>query len=499
MNTNNKKLSLLQNWISVIGGILSVFWFSIAVVLLILDIKAKEVNPYLGVVTYLIIPILLFSSLLLIPLGAWLERKKRRESDYVQRFPTIDFNNPVHQQRAYAIIGVVTALLLFSVIGGYRAYEFTESVRFCGMTCHSVMKPEYITYQHSPHARVACVHCHIGPGVGWFVRSKLSGSYQVYSVLFKKYHRPIETPVKNLRPAQETCEQCHWPAKFFGAKQKVYMHYLSDEKNSPWQIQMLIKVGGGDTNVGSTMGIHWHMDIKNSIEYIASDEKREVIPWVRSTDPQGHVTEYMTTDKPLTPEELVKAQIRRLDCIDCHNRPSHIFHDPNNSVDQAFAVGRLDLSLPYLKQKAVELLTGKYPNEGEAEKVIGKGLIAYYRDKYPDVFEQKSVAIREATEEISRIYKTNFFPEMKTDWLTHPDHLGHMTSDGCFRCHDGMHKSRDGKVITNDCNTCHTFLAQGSPDEVAKMPLSAQPFRHPVDVGMDVTEEKCTVCHTGAN
>jgi hypothetical protein len=493
----NKKPGLLQNWMSVFGGIFSAIWFSAVVVLLILDLRAKGGNPYLGVFTYMIAPVFLVGSLLMIPLGAWLERKKRQKHDYIRRFPIIDFNNPRHQKWAYIIWGVSTAFLLLTAVGSYRAYEFTESVTFCGLACHEPMHPEYTAYQQSPHARVACVNCHIGPGVDWFVRSKLSGSYQVYSATFNKYPRPIETPIKNLRPAQEICEQCHWPAKFFGAQQKVFTHYLSDEKNSPWQTQMLIKVGGGDPSLGSTMGIHWHMNIKNKIDYIATDKQRQSIPWVRSTDPDGKVVEYMSTEEPLTPAQVNKSEVRRMDCMDCHNRPSHVFHAPEKSVDEGFMTGHLDTSLPNLKQQAVALLVKSYKTTDEAKNSILAGLSKYYQDNYPEVFQQKSVSIRQATEELIKIYQTNFFPEMKTDWRTHPDNIGHLNSDGCFRCHDGLHKSREGKVLSNDCTICHTFLGQGPPEEINKIPAAAQPFKHPVDVGADVTEGKCTICHTG--
>jgi hypothetical protein len=382
-------------------------------------------------------------------------------------------------------------------VTGYRAYHFTDSVRFCGLVCHQVMKPEYTAYQHSPHARVACVQCHVGPGAGWFVRSKLSGAYQVYAVTFNKYPRPIPTPVKNLRPAQETCEQCHWPAKFFGAQQKTFNHYLTDETNSPWRIQMLLKIGGGDPKVGAAGGIHWHMNISKEISYIASDERREAIPWVRVVDPHGRVTEYMSTEQPLSPEQIAKAEVRRMDCVDCHNRPSHIFYPPDRAIEQAFEAGRLDRSLPYLKREAIRLLTQDYASEAEAHAAMLTALSDFYQAEYPQLAREKALAIQHATEELQRIFSRNVFPEMQADWRTHPNHVGHLNSPGCFRCHDGLHKSSAGEVIAKDCNACHTILAQGPPDEIAATVLQAQPFRHPVDVGLDVTELTCSQCHTG--
>src|SRR6185295_7121108 len=192
--------------------------------------------------------------------------------------------------------------LLLSAVGSYHTYQFTESVQFCGQACHTVMKPELVTYQHGSHARVACVECHIGPGAEWFVKAKISGLYQVYAVAFDKYPRPVPTPIKNLRPAQETCEQCHWPQKFVGNLDKTYSYFLGEETNTPYSIRLTMKVGGGDPTHGPVGGIHWHMNVGNKVEYIATkldtnhvwvaDEMRQSIPWVRVVDKQGVVTEY---------------------------------------------------------------------------------------------------------------------------------------------------------------------------------------------------------------
>jgi hypothetical protein len=305
--------------------------------------------------------------------------------------------------------------------------------------------------------------------------------------------------VKSLRPAQQTCEQCHWPAKFFGAQQKTFTHYLADEANSPWQIQMLIRVGGGDPGLGAATGIHWHMNIKNEIFYAAADERREIIPWVRVVDPEGRVTEYQSTEQPFTPEQLAKAEIRRMDCVDCHNRPSHIYRPPDRALEEAFDAGRLDRSLPYLKREGIRLLSQDYTSEAEAREAILKGLAAFYQQEYPELSREKGVAIQQATAALQQIFSANIFPEMRTSWRAYPNHIGHLNAEGCFRCHDGIHKSRAGEVITKDCNACHTILAQGPPEEVAGAKLEEQPFRHPVDVGMDVTEFKCSECHTGTS
>jgi len=490
---------LVKNTISMIGLGLALVCTTIGLPLMAIDFFSSTDNPYTTILIYVMMPSLSALGLAMAVFGMWLEkrRRERRPDHPVWEFPRIDLNEP---RQRLILVGSVSAglvILVLLTVTGYRTYEFTDSVTFCGEVCHEVMKPEFVAYQNSPHARVGCVECHVGPGAGWYVRSKLSGAYQLYSVAFDKFSRPIETPVENLRPAQHTCEQCHWPAKFFGAQQKTFTHFLADEKNSPWQVVTLLKIGGGDTTMTTGGGIHWHMNIANDIYYIAADKKRESIPWVKAVSKTGKVTEYMSTESPLTPEEIARASIRKMDCVDCHNRPSHIYNPPDSALNVAFETGKLDPSLPYLKREGMRLLAGEYKTEAEARQAILTQLPAFYKDNYPSLYKEKGVAIRQATEVIQTLFSTNIFPEMKTDWRVHPNHISHLNSDGCFRCHDGLHKSADGKVITNDCGACHTFLAQGSPAKVAATRLQAQPFIHPVDVGVDVKDMKCSACHTG--
>jgi len=481
----------------VIGGILSVVWFTAIVFLFILDLTLHEANPYVGIFSYFLLPILLFISLCLIPFGAWVERDRRRKREYIPRFPQIDFNNPVHQKRAYIIIGVVTLFLLISAVGSYRAYEFTESVTFCGKTCHQVMGPEFTAYQHSPHARVSCVQCHIGPGVDWFVRSKLAGTYQVYSVIFNKYHRPIETPVKNLRPAQETCEKCHWPQKFFGAVEKDRQHFASDKTNSEWKIRMLMFVGGGQPPFGKRNGIHWHMNIKDKVYYIATDKKRQVIPWIKVVSPDGKEEFYVDKESGFTAKNPPKGEMRLMDCMDCHNRPSHIFKAPVDAVEEAMAINDIDKSLPFIKREAVKALAGNYDSQGNAVKAIQESLKDFYQKKYPEVWETHKDQVNSSINSIIRIYQTNFFPQMKVSWKEYPSNLGHLNFPGCFRCHDDKHVASTGKALTKQCNTCHQIIEQGVPDATEKNTDGLE-FRHPFEDDGSWKEMNCFDCHSGS-
>ncbi|HEY7543397.1 MAG TPA: NapC/NirT family cytochrome c, partial [Blastocatellia bacterium] len=300
---------LTRNFISMAGMAIVVASLTSIIFLFLTEMLATKSNPYLGIFTYIIFPGFLIFGLLLILLGMLIERRRRRRlsPDEMAAYPKIDLNDPRRRRSLLAFLGLTFLFIFVSAFGSYRAYEYTDSVAFCGQLCHSVMNPEFTAYQASPHARVRCVDCHVGPGADWYVRSKLSGLYQVYSVNFNKYPRPIPTPVHNLRPAQETCEQCHWPEKFFGAQLKVFNRYGYDEANTLRQIRMLINTGGGSPTTGLVTGIHWHMNIANEITYISSDDQRQTIPWVRMKDRQGNITDFMATGVEMSPEDIERA------------------------------------------------------------------------------------------------------------------------------------------------------------------------------------------------
>jgi nitrate/TMAO reductase-like tetraheme cytochrome c subunit len=483
---------VLRNPISLAGVALGIVSLANIFIFFLIDQIATKPSPYIGILAYMVSPGFLILGLLLILAGVLLERRKHLAPSAF--YPRIDLND--RTQRS-AVISFLTFLLVFVVVsaaGSYKAYEFTESTSFCGQLCHTVMIPEYTAYQLSPHARVACAECHVGAGATWFVKSKLSGSHQVFATIFNTYPRPIPSPVRNLRPAQETCEQCHWPKKFYGGQLKVFSHYSSDEKNTLRQIRMLIKTGGGDPATGAPEGIHWHMNIGNKIDYVAVDEKRQVIPYIHVEDLQGRVTEYYAKDSSLSKDQIAKSPRHHMDCVDCHNRPTHIYVPPDQSVDQALLARRIDASLPFIKQEAVAVLAATYKTNDEALRSIASGLQSFYETKYPDVAKSKQLEIRNAVTEIQQIYSRTTFPGMKLNWQTHPNNLGHYYFPGCFRCHDGQHVSADGRAISKDCNQCHSVMSETEGTGTAPAPAPA--FQHPVEIG-DLTQVNCADCHTG--
>src|SRR3954454_9215079 len=315
--------SLVRNYLSLAGLALAVVALANIVFLFLIDVFAAHASPYIGILAYMIMPGFLIFGLFLVPFGMWVERTRHRRRDpSLPSYPRLDLNNPAQRSTVAFFLSFVILFVVLSAVGSYRGYEYTDSTQFCGQLCHVVMNPEFTAHQASPHARVRCVDCHVGTGAGWYVRSKLSGSRQVFKTVLGSFPRPIETPVANLRPAPETCEQCHWPKKFWGAQLKVINHYGSDEKNTPRQLRLLIKTGGGDPNAGLSGGIHWHMNINNVMTY-SSDAKRQNIPYVKMEDKlTGRVTEFYASDAK--PDEIAKMASKRMDCVDCHNRPTHV-------------------------------------------------------------------------------------------------------------------------------------------------------------------------------
>ncbi len=493
---NSANQGLIRNVVSLIG--LALALICVVNILFLVLINYFRPSPYLGIFAYIILPAILILALIVVVVGMARERRRRRHlmPGEIPRLPIIDLNSRAQQQTLAAVLTFATVFIGLSAAGSYRTYEFTDSVQFCGQVCHTVMKPEFTTYLGSPHARVACVECHVGSGAGWYVRSKLSGSYQVYSAIFHKYPRPIPTPVANLRPAQQTCEQCHWPARFYGAQLKVFTHFAYDEKNTPREIRMLINIGGAEPMNGMPSGIHWHMNIANRITFIASDAQRQVIPWVQAEDRQGHITTYVSKDAKLTPEQLQNLPRHLMDCIDCHDRPSHIFTPPDQSVDNALLAHRLDPAMPYIKQQAVAALTANYSDSPAAMNGIAKTLADFYGSKYPQTYSPNSPALQDAIEEVQRIYNATIFPYMKVDWRVHPNNIGHYYFPGCFRCHDGQHTSSDGKLIPKDCNSCHSLLSETQTDLPVTATMPKSQFVHPVDIG-DLQAVTCSDCHTG--
>ncbi|MEP0821515.1 MAG: NapC/NirT family cytochrome c [Ignavibacterium sp.] len=484
------------NPITLLGAAIATVSFGLILFLTILELFAAEQKPYMGILTFIVLPGILLIGIGLIVFGILREhRRERLGKPPGLHLPQIDLNNPRHRTAfTFASSGAIL-LLAFTAFGSFKAYEYTDSDQFCGEMCHTVMEPEYTAYQFSPHARVGCVKCHIGPGAGWFVRSKLSGAYQVYATTFDLYPRPIPTPIENLRPAQETCEQCHWPKHFFSEKQKDHTYFLADENNTRWKLNLLMKIGGGNIEAGPTSGIHWHMNIANEVVYAHTDSARQDIPWIRVRSADGTVKIYTREGSSLTDEEIEALPKRRMDCIDCHNRPTHIYHPPARSVNHVMALGWISPELPFAKSLAVDALEQPYSSKEAALDSIRIMIEGFYHDRYPQVAATRTAEIERMVVETQKIYSRNYFPYMKVSWKRFTDNIGHLYYQGCFRCHDEQHSTESGETLTRDCNACHTILAQELGKGQQRISLAGIEYRHPVDIGDAWKTMNCNECH----
>lgn len=420
-------------------------------------------SPYLGIIFLLILPALFILGLLLIPVGMYIRRKKLLKAGTIPaEYPKIDLNDRIFRHGIDIVLIATIANLLVVSIATYRGAAYMDSPQFCGQSCH-VMHPEYAAYQVSAHAHVDCVECHIGTGARSYFEAKLNGTKQLIEVtlrpvagmapkLIPTYPTPIPSPVTNLRPAREICEACHTPAKFVGEKLLVKSDFADDEKNTESQTVVVLHLGGRDSlsNLHGIHGVHL-----GHIEYITTDQTRTTIPWVERRNPDGSNTVYAASS--LNGKEP-QGERRLMDCIDCHNRAAHTMQTAEDALNRGMVEGAVSPELPWIHKKGLELLKADYASEDEARQKIPDGLEAFYRTEHPDIYAAKAGLIKSSAEGLVSIFTHNVFPEMKVTWGTHPNHIGHMSYPGCFRCHDGDHAAKDGTSITQDCAACHNLL-----------------------------------------
>ena len=478
-----------NNWISAIGAVLAVGALFSFALLVWMDFTQGDRNPYLGIFTYIVAPGFLIVGLGLVFFGAWAQRRWARKHATTKPDKwRLNLADPRQRKRLVIFGSGAVAFLLLSAFGSYQTYHYSESVQFCGQVCHSAMNPEFVTYQRGAHARVDCVECHVGSGPQWFIKAKVNGTRQLIAYTLNSYARPIGTPVKNLRPARDTCEQCHWPEKRRGNIEIDFTHFLSDKENRTYAARMLLHVN--KTVAGhSTGGIHWHVSSTDRVEYFASDEKRQEIPWMRVTNlKDGSARVFHTDTFTGTPPA---DKIRVMDCMDCHNRPAHSFPTANDAVEEALGAGTLSTRLPAIKRVAVQALSQK---EIVTDAVAPGRIADYLRAKYtdPSVVAELPAAIAE----VQKIYAATIFPARKADWRVYPNNIGHKDWPGCFRCHDDKHKSASGESPkSSDCNSCHTLIAQGKGAELQTLSAKGLKFIHPDgELDPDLT---CNDCHNG--
>lgn len=451
------------NWISTLGSLMAVVAVLLLMVALFLHIALTFIdrpsNPYVDLVGFMVLPMLLIAGLMLLVIGGWVNR--RREKHGVRGTVAVEIGGPEFRRKVFitAILGIFALVILSSF--SYEAYHFTDSSEFCTNICHAVMEPEGVAYERSPHANVPCVKCHIGPGADWFVRAKLSGLRQVVAVVRDSYSRPIPAPVANLRPARETCETCHWPEKLHGSKMILREHFEPDRDNTPSVTTLMMKIGGLHSPGLPSSGVHWHVDPSNEVRYRTLDPHRQDIVEVIQKTEDGEVRYLREGADP----QDTSGEWRIMDCIDCHNRPTHIFEVPGRALDMAFLADELDKDIPWLRREAQRALQNVIPGE-TTNADIAAFLVDIYTNEHPEDLDRLKAGLPETAAVLADILKRNIFPDMNITWGTYASNLQHMDIDGemaetgCFRCHDEQHVSEDGQYISQDCDQCHILLTE---------------------------------------
>jgi len=395
----------------------------------------------------------------------------------------------------YIVLGILTIIVL---TGAAYGWEYTNSPEFCGETCHT-MPPEYTAYLESPHARIDCVDCHIGKGfIATRISRKAGDLKHVFRTIFKNYEYPIRAG--ELRPARETCELCHSPEKFSDDSLQELKTFADDKDNSPLSTYLIMKTGGGSKRVGLGRGIHWH--IENKVEFLPTDPEEQNIPYVRVTNDDGSVDEYVDVESGFNKTNLDESSLKEMDCITCHNRITHLIPDPEATVDQLMARGLISSDIPDIHREAVEVYGRQYESVDQALKGIA-GIESYYSTYYPEYYAANQDKIQAAIEQLQTAYKNSVFPEQKVDWNSHPTNVGHKNSPGCFRCHDGKHLSTDGEAVRLECNLCHSVpVVAESKDFVTDIEISRgpEPESHLntnwISMHNQAFNDTCSNCHT---
>jgi hypothetical protein len=398
----------------------------------------------------------MITGLLMIPVAGFLRRRQWHKFGIAREHLHVNLSDPKHRKFLIGFIALTVVNVSVLAIIGYEGYHFTDSPYFCGEVCHVVMAPEYTAYQRSSHAKVVCVECHIGSGATWFVRAKISGLRQVAAVMTDNYSKPIPAPVEHLRPARDTCQHCHWPDKFHGKKIKIFKHFSNKEQVTPVINEMALHIGGRNPESDVFEGIHWHVSKDVEVQYLAADAKRTQIAKVKVKRPDGTTDEF--TKSGLEMAEGEEGEWRVMDCIDCHNRPAHIYQMPEDVVDFGLLSKAINPVIPGIREDSLIAISGEYATRDEASEKIGPTLMELQYNRSGDEMQQYRAAIEKAGKYLVEGYLGNVWPETEVLWGTYKSHLGHQFEEegyGCFRCHDEMHENNSGKVIKQDCDLCH--------------------------------------------
>ena len=488
------------NPLTLAGSVIALFNLALIVFLLVVELLAKRPRPYSDLVILLVLPLFILIGVAFIILGIVRQRRRHKAAPPGEpRFLVVDFNDDKQRRLVILLSAGFICLTLLYTFGVFRGYEFVESDFFCTRVCHTVHRLDSQAHVFSSHAKVACSACHVGSGTQYFILTKLKGITDLYSLLSNTFPRPIPAPIKDLRPSKDICQDCHGPKYAIREDLQVRKYYLSDTKNTEWEIDLLLKMGAVRVQIDKPPVMHWHYAVARQIEYASADPKREAIPWVRAVGFDGKARIYRAEDGNAAGKEPAPEQKHVMDCIDCHNRVGHELYPPDRVTNALLSLKSIDPSLPDIKSTAVEALEGKYDSREAARSGIKDAIMEFYKKKHPDIAASREAELKQVILMLQDLYDRNYDPVMKETWKSYPSQSGHMYSLGCFRCHDGKHKSDDGTVLTKDCSLCHLLIKKRMEKEKKKAVLSEETNPHPVDVGDSYKEMNCSDCHGGGN
>ncbi len=485
--------SSFNNKLTKLGLLISVVSFVVIFILLLYPGSVAEWSVA-GILFFVAFVIFWLIGIILIPVGI-----KKAEG---KKFIFFNLQNKTYKNAFGIILSVVVLFVIVLTVGAYKSYHYMESVKFCGTTCHVTMEPEYVAHEHTAHADVKCVDCHVGEGISGYLASKVEASKELIAIVTGTVPHPIHANEEIHEVAKEACLHCHWSQKFWDDKNVHKAHFLSDEENTEWDIDLTLHMASGNEATGLSKGIHWHMNKDVKIEYVATDKEKQNIPWIRYTNLKtGKSIVYQNQDEPLDSSAFDTLEVTQMTCLDCHSRPAHNFQPPENFINAAFVRNEIDRSIPEFKSAALAAVKEEeYTSSDSAKMLIPQEIKNFYKENYPEILTEKKEELNNSIAAVMKGFSQNIFPDMKVRWDKYYDNIGHMYTNGCFRCHDDNHISATEKVIPKDCSTCHSIKAQGEPGNIAYAnPGGELKFVHP---GGDVTEEDwseglCSDCHGG--
>lgn len=458
------------NWISrskfsIIGAIVVSILFPVLLISFLFESYGIIENPYFGFLLYLIMAPAFVIGVILVFVGAFFSRGREDIGTFTVEYLQEELSRPGRYSRIRRLIYLTVALTLVTVfivgLVTYGGFHYTGSNSFCAGFCHDIMKPQFVAYQNSPHSKVACSDCHMGKDAGWVERSKFSGIRQIVAVAADSYSRPISSPITVLRPGRQTCEGCHLPEMFHSDRLVVKDRFLPDEKNTHTQTALLLKVGSGDFQGRTAHGIHWHVSEEQEVYYRHTDAGHEEITEVRLVaEGKKDVVYRLEPAAGGASSAGDDGKMRKMDCIDCHNRPTHIFLSQDEALDKKIAADIIPRFLPYIKRQALEAITREYPTADAAIEGIARYLKDWYKEHYPDLVKRNASLLDKAIAGTQQAYLENVFPEMNVTWGTYKSFIGHENGTGCFRCHGKLQDRQTGEMITENCDACHIILAE---------------------------------------